>query len=205
MSFFSKAFYLCVCSILTTVVPRASYADEALEGGYTPSEREVCEMNASNLGSRELETCSDVKVFEPLVKSDISEVGQKVGVTKEEFPEWPFPDVYFQYKLDNINKVVPTFNIGTDEPHFVLELEPDHTLVSVSIGHIDDVLILELKQNLGGSHVWHKQIIYTPYSCEGYDGYGDEVYYYAKSSIGWSQAFAGEIFEKAFFSQTLCN
>ena len=68
------------------------------------------------------------------------------------------------------------------------------------------VLILELKQSLGGSHVWHKQIIYTPYSCEGYiDGYGDEIYYYAKSSIGWSQAFAGEIFKKAFFSQTLCN
>jgi len=44
------------------------------------------------------------------------------------------------------------------------------------------------------SHIWYKQIIYTPSSCEGYYGYGDEVFYYGKSSLGWNPDFAGQIF-----------
>jgi len=186
------------------LVPKALLANDEHETGYIPSQRELCEMNASNLGSRELDSCKSVKMFEPIVKSNTSDANQKIGISKEEFPDWPFPDVYFQYKLDYLEKVVPTFKIGT-EPHSVLELEPDHTLISISIGHIDNVVILELEQSLGGTHIWHKQFIYAPYSCEGYDGYGDEVYYYHKSSIGWSQAFAGEIYRKTFLSQPPCN
>jgi len=204
MKFNSKLFYLCIFCTLITLVPKAAYSNDELEGGYIPSQREACEMYASNLGSGELDSCKSVKVFEPIVKSNISEVMQIIGVSKEEFPDWLFPEVYFQYKSDHLKKFVPTLSIGA-ETYSVLELEPDHTLVSASIGHIEDVIILELKQSLGGSHVWYKQIIYTPYSCKGYEGYGDEVFYYGKSSIGWSQAFAGEIYKKTFFSQPLCN
>jgi len=188
----AKLFASCALSIFC-ICPTSS-ANE-FENSYQPSQREACEMAASQDHIKLSKTCKTIQLFEPFLTSEISDDIQKVSLTKAKFPNWPFPDVYFE------NETELGFYIGDSGKHIV-ELEKDYELNSVAIGHIGNSIILQFKENLGGTHIWHKQMIFSPYSCEGYN---DEIEYHLTSTLGWSQAFSGDIYKKTFFSPALCN
>jgi len=203
MKFIEKAALRFGFGLLVLSYVEGTYANSSFENRYTPTQREVCEMDATSFTAEYPKICKSVKILEPLIKSKTVAEGQKVSLSKEKFPNWPFGDVYFQYTKNAKEKFDPIFNIeGTSHQ---LRLEFNEEIRSVAIGYIDDAIILEIVEGLGGVHIWHKHIIFTPYSCEGYEGYGDEIYYGSSSEFGWNPLFSNQIFIKTFFSPIPCN
>jgi len=179
-------------------------AKSNFENSYQPTPREICEMDASPSYAKLSEACKSLDLFKPFVKSDFYKQSKKISVTKEEFPGWSFPDAYFENRKNTQNKEELVFTVG-DGAGYLLDLEMDHDLVSVAIGQLDGFIVVELKESLGGAHTWYKQMIFTPQSCEGYEGYDDEIFYHMTSSLGWSGAFTSEVYQKTYFSPPLCN
>jgi len=203
MKFIEKAELTFGCGLLVFSCVEGTYANSPSENRYSPSQREVCEMDATSSTAKYPKICKSVKILKPLIKVKNVAEGQKVSLSKEKFPNWPFEDVYFQYEKDAKEKFDPIFNI--DGTNHQLRLEFNDEIKSVAIGYIDDAIILEIIEGLGGVHTWHKHIIFTPYSCEGYEGYGDEIYYGSSSELGWNPLFSNQIFIKTFFSPIPCN
>lgn len=169
---------------------------------YQPTPRELCEMLSSSIHqTTNYIHCKDVETFKPVIlKNILDDQNMRVMVTKEEFPDWKFPDVYFQI-IQNAQGVEEwIFNIeGAGQFGLKGLLYPNPRIEDVAIGNISDVIILELRSND------HVQIIFTPHSCKGYDGYGDEVLYTFSQSFNWSPNFAPQLYRKQFFSPPLCN
>ena len=202
----SKTFRLCLSFTVIGVSSNVAFAGgnepSEFENRYQPNQREICEMYASANRINKYSECKSIALFEPTLAIDITDDPDFIAkINKDTFPDWPFPDVYFQ-RINSEGKEERklVFNIE-DLGSFPLGDMIHHSISiqSVAIGNIDNVLVLELR---GGIHT---QIIFSPYSCEGYDGYGDETHYAISHVFRWWPNFANEMYEKTFSSPPLCN
>lgn len=206
MGFSSKTFRLYLSCAVIGVSSNFAFAGgnepSEFENRYQPNQREICEMYASANRINEYSECKSIALFEPTLVMDITDDPDFVAkINKDAFPDWSFPDVYFQRINKEGKERELVFNIEDGQGNSPLGGIIHHSISiqSVAIGNIDNVLVLELR---GGIHT---QIIFSPYSCEGYDGYGDETYYAISHVFRWWPNFANEMYQKTFSSLPLCN
>lgn len=205
MGFSSKTFGLYLSCAVIGVSSNFAFAGGSepseFENRYQPNQREICEMYASANRINEYSVCKSVALFEPTLVVDITDDPDFIAeINKDTFPDWPFREVYFQRKNRDGKERELVLNIE-DLGSFPLGDIIHHStpIQSVAIGNIDNVLVLEVR---GGIYT---QIIFSPYSCEGYEGYGDETYYGLSHVFRWWPNFANEMYEKTFSSPPLCN
>lgn len=171
------------------------------ENRYQPSPREVCEMYASANILADYPECKSIKLFEPTIEMDLTDAENSiVKVNKEKFPDWPFPEAYFE-KINERDERELIFNIAEELGSFELGdiIHNSLDIKTIAIGKIDNVIVLEVRGKI------HSQMIFTPYSCKGHEGYGDETYYDLSQAFQWLPTFANESYEKRFYSLPLCN
>ncbi len=205
----SKTIHATIFAILISGFSLPAKARNNFENSYQPTPREICEMNASPSYAKLQETCKSINLFKPFIESNFRDEFKKITVAKEKFPNWPFPDVHFEKRKGTSGKAELVLRIDEPTVRYVgdyhLELEPGYELVSVAIGQLDNFIVIQFKEGIGGVHTWYKQMIFTPQSCGGYEGYGDKILYHMTSSLGWSGAFTSSVYKKTYFSPPLCN